>query len=179
MSELNNNFTTEQISDLKKITDFFKNQMCLNTNSDFKKCYKQIPHEYLEATGNGFWANINFEKQKELYDQISESTFNEIWLFCKSTEYKTGLETKSLCPNLVGKYQKYLSDIGNSNPRIAKYVEKINMSGDFYPMSIKSWYILNDKKNFDLEDPNIQLILIIHYLSLNDQEKRNEKWMVE
>jgi len=80
---------------------------------------------------------------------------------------------------LVGKYQKYLSDIGNTNPRIAKYVEKINMSGDFYPMGIKSWYVLNDKKNFDLEDPNIQLILTIHYLSLNDQEKRNEKWMVE
>jgi len=179
VAELNNNFTTEQIADLKKITDFFKNQMCLHTNSDFKKCYKQIPHEYLEATGNGFWANINFEKQKELYDQISESTFKEIWMFCKSTEYKTGLETKSLCANAIGKYQKFLSEIGKTNPRIAKYGENINMSGDFNPMDIHYWNVLNDKKNFDLENPNIQLILAIHYLSLNDQEKRNEKWIAE
>ena len=177
VTELNNNFTKEQIADLKKINDFFKNQMCLNTNSDFKKCYKQIPHEYLEATGDGFWANINFEKQKELYDQISESTFKEIWMFCKSTEYKTGLETKCLCANAIGKYQKFLAELGKTNPRIAKYGEGINMSGDFYPMGIHYWNVLNDKQNFDLENPNIQLILAIHYLSLNDRVKRNEKWI--
>lgn len=88
-TELNDNFTTEQISDLNKISAFFMNQMCLNMDSDFKNCYERIPHEYLEATGNGFWTNIDFEKQKELYGQISKSTFKEIWMFCKSTEYKT------------------------------------------------------------------------------------------
>ena len=43
-TELNDNFTTEQISDLNKISDFFKNQMCLNMDSDFKNCYERIPH---------------------------------------------------------------------------------------------------------------------------------------
>lgn len=31
--------------------------------------------------------------------------------------------------------------------------------------------------DFDLNDPNIQLILAIHYLSLNDQAKRNAHLM--
>ena len=178
-TELNDNFTTEQISDLNKISDFFKNQICLNMDSDFKNCYERIPHEYLEATGSGFWTNIDFEKQKELYGQISKSTFNEIWMFCKSTEYKTGKEIKSLCTNSTGKYYKYLSDLGNKNPRIAKYAERINASGDYNGLDIQYWNVLNDKKHFDLNNPNIQLILAIHYLSLNDQEKRNEKWIAE
>jgi hypothetical protein len=173
-TELNNNFTTEQKADLKKITNFFKNQMCLNMDSDFKTCYEQIPHEYLEATGNQFWTNINFKKQKKLYEQISKSTFDEIWILCKSTEYETGKEKHSLCPNLTGKYYNYLSDYGKQNPAISEYAKKINASGDFFIMDIRYWNVLNVKKHFDLSNPNIQLILAIHYLSLNDQEKRNE-----
>ena len=43
-----NNFSTEQISDLNKITTFFKNQICENQNSDFKTCFKKILPELLE-----------------------------------------------------------------------------------------------------------------------------------
>lgn len=175
--ELKNSFSSEQIADLNKIADFFKNQVCSNIDSDFKTCYEQIPHEYLEATGNRFWMNINFEKQKELYKQISKSTYKEIWMFCKSTEYKTGLETKSLCAVANGKYQKFLADLGKEKPRIAKYAERLNGSGDFNGSDIQYWEILKNKKYFDLNDPNIQLILAIHYLSLNDQQTRNEKWI--
>ena len=172
-TELNNNFTTEQKADLKKITDFFKNQMCLNMDSDFKTCYERIPLEYLEAIGNGFWTNIDFEKQKKLYDQISKSTFNEIWMFCESTFYPSETKAKSLCANATGKYQKFLADLGKTNPRIAKYAERIQASGDFNGLDIQYWEVLKNKKYFDLNDPNIQLILAIHYLSLNDNATRN------
>ena len=176
-TELKDNFSTEQISDLNEISIFFKNQMCLNMDSDFRTCYERIPHEYLEATGSGFWTNINFEKQQELYEQISKSTFSEIWTFCKSTEYKTGFETKNICPVVNGKYQKYLTEIGETNPSIAEYAKHIRNSGDFSVKGIRYWKVLNKKKYYDLKDPNIQLILAIHYLSLNDQERRNEKWI--
>ncbi|WP_100610838.1 hypothetical protein [Confluentibacter lentus] len=177
-TELNNNFSNEQISDLNKITEFFKNQMCHNTNSDFKKCCKQIPHEYLQATGSGFWTNIDFEKQKELYENISKSTFDEIWMFCKSTELPSGKESKKLCAVTNGKYQKFLSDFGNENPRIAEYANKIASVGDFNGLDIHYQEILKNK-DFDLNDPNVQLILAIHYLSLNDHEKRKEEWISE
>ncbi len=178
-TELNKNFTSEQIADLNKITEFFKSEMCLHMDSDFKTCYERTPHEYLEATGNPFWLNIDFEKQKELYQNISKSTFDEIWMFCKSTEFQTGKETKSLCANAIGKYYKYLVDLGKQNPKIAKYAERINASGDYIGLDIRYWNVLKDKRSFDLNNQNIQLILAIHYLSLNDQEKRNEKWKAE
>ena len=142
-------------------------------DSDFKTCYERTPHEYLEATGNGFWTNIDFEKQKELYEQISKSTFDEIWMFCESTYYPSETKAKSLCANATGKYQKFLADLGKTNPRIAKYADRVQASGDFNGLDIHYWEVLKNKKYFDLNDPNIQLILAIHYLSMSDNSARN------
>ncbi|HLW31569.1 MAG TPA: hypothetical protein VKX40_04855 [Aequorivita sp.] len=174
-TELNKNFTAEQIADLKKITDFFKTETC--GNMDFAKCYKQTNHDSLQAEGKGFWTKIDFEKQKELYEQISKSTFNEIWMFCESTFYPSETKAKSLCANATGKYQKFLADLGKTNPRIAKYAERIQASVDFNGLDIQYWEALKNKKYFDLNDPNIQLILAIHYLSLNDNATRNADLM--
>lgn len=174
---LSNNFSKEQIKDLNKITEFFKNQMCITMDSDFKKCYRKIPHEYLQATGNGFWTNIDFDQQKELYNQISKSTFDEIWMFSEATFYPSGTKAKSLSAVSTGKYQNFLEDFGRENPRIAKYAERIEASGDFGGFDFNYREILKDKKSFDLKDPNIQLILAIHYLSLNDHATRNKALM--
>ena len=170
-TELNNNFTTKQKADLKKITDFFKTETC--GNMDFAKCYKQTNHDSLQAEGKGFWTKIDFEKQKELYVRISTSTFNEIWMYCESTFYPSETKAKSLCANATGNYQKFLADLGKSNPRIAKYTERIEASGDYNGLDIQYWEVIKDKKSFDLNDPNIQLILAIHYLSINDNASRN------
>ncbi len=174
--ELHNTFSSAQIEDLKEITAFFKNQMCLHMDADFKTCYERIPHEYLEATGNVFWKEIDFKKQKELYKSISSETFNEIWSFCKDTDLETKSEFKSVCPNHKGKYQEYLAELASENEKVANYLERIQSSGDFNGFDIQYREVLSDQKEFDLNDPNIQLILAIHYLSLNDNEKRNEKW---
>jgi hypothetical protein len=177
-TELNNNFTSEEKDDLKKIVDFFKEQIC-PMGSDFKTCYNKIPHKNLESKGDVFWTNIDFEKQKELYKKISKSTFDKIWWFCKSTDYKTRKENKSLCANAIGKYNNYLFDLGKQNPKIKKYAQWINASGDFTVLQIQYSNMIKSKKHFNINDPNIQLILAIHYLSLNDQVKRDEKWIKE
>jgi hypothetical protein len=177
LTELKDNFNEEQRQDLQKISDFFKNEMCLNMESDFRTCYERTPHEYLEAAGNNFWTNIDFEKQKELYGQISKSTFNEIWMFCETIYFPGEVKANSLCAVATGKYQRFLKDLGERNPGIAKYAERIKASGDFSGLNFNFREIFNDKKSFDLDDPNIQLIIAIHYLSLNDQETRNKTLM--
>ena len=99
--ELDNNFSTDQISDLNKITDFFKNQISENKNSDFKACFSKILPELLENGWQPILTKVDFEKQKELYNSISKSTFDEIWEFGKATYPDTGLELK----NLGSKYE--------------------------------------------------------------------------
>src|SRR5690554_2562132 len=92
--ELNRHFTVEQIGDLNRIIDFFKSEICLNQDDDFKTCYQRIPLNFRETSNNSFWTLINFKKQENLYEQISESTFKEI----RSEEHTSELQSR---PHLV------------------------------------------------------------------------------
>ena len=174
---LKNNFTTEQIVDLNRIIDFFKSEICVYQKDDFKTCFLQIPFKFTETSNNSFWTTINFEEQKRLYQQISESTFDEIWGFCKSTYFPSQTTAMDIFAITNGKYQKYLSDLAKTNPRVAEYLKRIEASGDFNNFDIQYEQILSDKKYFDLKDKNTQLIIAIHYLSMNDQFKRNAHLM--
>ena len=175
-SELNNNFSEKQISDLNKITEFFKENVCPNMVSDFKTCYLNTNHDSLQVVAYGIESKINFDKQKELYKQISKSTFNEIWRFRESS-YPNGIKAKTIDLVQTGKYQKFLTDLGKTNERIAEYAYKVEAVGIFLPLDIVYQDVLEDQKQFNLDDPNIQLVLAIHYLTRNDISSRNAHLM--
>jgi hypothetical protein len=178
-TELKNNFTTEQISDLNKTIDFFKSQICENNNSDFKTCFSEMLPKLLENGWQPILEKVDFEKQKELYNSISETTFNEIWEFGKTTYPETGLELKSVGSKYNGKYQKYLTELGKDNAEIKEYAERLIAAGDFESMGLLQQRIYKNPSEFDLDNPNVQLLIAIHYLTQNDQEKRTDKWEAE
>jgi len=146
-TELRNNFTTEQISDLYKIIDFFKSQICKNNNSDFKTCYSEILPDLLEYGWQPILDNVDFEKQKELYSSISQSTFNEIWDFGKATYPATGLELKSVGSKYNGKYQKFLTELGKNNNEIKDYADRLIGAGDFESMGLLQQRIFKTQLN--------------------------------
>lgn len=172
--ELRNNFSSQQINDLEKIVEFYKKQICLNESLNFKVCYKKLPHEYMEAVGSPVWSNINFERQKELYGQISQSTFDEIWDLTYAT-YTDGSVLKAISSKYNGGYQKYLKDLGKRNDAIKEYAKEVIAAGDYAPAYLHYSNIIKLKRYFDLNDPNVQLIMAIHFLSLNDDLKRGGK----
>ena len=178
-SELRNNFSKDQISDLNKVTDFFKSQICENDNSDFKTCFSKMLHELLEYGWQSILDNVNFDKQKELYNSISKSTFEEIWEFGKATYPDTGLELKSVGSKYNGKYQKFLTELGKNNNEIKDYADKLIGAGDFESMGLLQQRIFNNPTEFDLDNPNVQLLIAVHYLTQNDQQKRTDKWKSE
>ena len=174
-TELESNFTDKEIDDLRNITDFFIQSVC--GNKDFENCYKKTNHDSLMMQGTGFWEKIDFAEQKKLYEKISKTTFDKIWMYCESTYYPSKTKSQVICAVALGKYQNYLADLGKVNPRIAKYADRIQASGAFSGFDIQYQEILKPNSDFDLNDPNIQLILAIHYLTLNDEMKRNAHLM--
>jgi hypothetical protein len=46
-TEMKNNFSDEQIADLRKIRDFFESQVCNENESNFKECFAKLPHDSL------------------------------------------------------------------------------------------------------------------------------------
>ncbi|WP_445716891.1 hypothetical protein [Flavobacterium sp.] len=170
-AEMESNFTETEIEDLKQIRDFFIQSVC--GNKDFENCYKKTNHDSLMLQGNEFWEKIDFVEQKKLYERISKTTFDKIWMYYESTYFPSKTKSQDICLATLGKYQNYLIDLGKRNPSIAKYADNIQASGAFSQFYIQYQEILKPNSDFDLNDPNIQLILAIHYLSLNDGMKRN------
>ena len=175
-TEMRNNFTENQISDLNLLTDFFKEQICNdNNNLIYKDCFMKLLPGIIEKDNNPFIENIDFNKQKEIYQSIDKSTFNEIWRLGKSMNIKTKIERKNLRANLNGKYIDYLKDVAKNNEFIEKYVEMTNAIGDFESIGYLQNNIYKYPEKFDLNDPNIQVIIAIHYLSQNDHFNRKDK----
>jgi hypothetical protein len=178
-TELQNNFSEEQINDLKKITYFFKSQICENKTSDFKTCFSKILPELLTNGWQPIIKNVDFVKQKELYASILQSTFNEIWVFVKTRRYNYEEKFKSIGSKGKGKYLDFLNDVSKNNPQVKIYYDALLASGDFDSTLSLQNQIFDYPKEFDLDNPNIQLIITIHYLSQNDNVKRIEKWESE
>ncbi len=172
--EMKNHFSTEQISDLNKIIDFFKSQICADTQlTDFKSCFENLPH----LVDNGYspiFERVDFTNQKELYKSISKNTFDEIWMFCPTKNYLTDTEYESLCAAGFGKkYSNFLTEIGMKNKSVADYADRLIESGDFGFTLYFPQQVYSNQTDFDLTDINIQVLLSIHFLSINDQFNRN------
>ena len=173
-TEMENNFTTEQIEDLKKIRDFFENQICDGEDDNFKNCFTKMLPELIEFGWQPILKKVDYNRQKDLYESISQSTFNEIWEFQKITYPENESGHKSIASKYNGAYQQYLTELGKKNKRIKKYVEQLKAAGDFESMGLLQQNINKNPNEFDLNDANIQLLISVHYLTQNDQQKRNE-----
>jgi hypothetical protein len=173
--ELKANFSADQIADLKKITEYFEKQICENDQTDFKSCFEPILPDLIDVGYEPIFEFVDFQMQKELYNSIGKTTFNEIWNFCRTTNLKTNKSYQSLCAKGVeGKYADFLLAVGQNNKFVKKYADRLIASGDFESSTLLQQWIYTNKESFDLSNPNIKLIIAIHFLSINDQEKRTE-----
>jgi hypothetical protein len=173
--ELKASFSADQIADLNKITEFFESQICESDKTNFKDCFEPILPDLIDLGYEPIFERVNFQMQKELYQSIGKDTFNEIWNYCLSTNLKTNEKYQSLCAKGIdGKYADFLLEIGKKNKFVNEYAERLIASGDFESSTLLQQLIYTNKDSFDLENPNIKILIAIHFLSINDQEKRNE-----
>jgi hypothetical protein len=120
--------------------------------------------------------NINFDNQQILYSQLESDIFSEIWSYSKTRYPQNDKAYKSVCFNYKGLYNQYLKKVGQSNPIVKGYQEDLENAGYFSGIMRLEGEIYHNTGRIDIEDPNIQLILAVEYLSQNDQEKRSEPW---
>ena len=69
-----------------------------------------------------------------------------------------------------------MTELGKNNPEVKNYADRLIEAGDFESVGWLQQSIYKNPEEFDLDDPNIQLLIAIHYLTLNDQQKRTDKW---
>jgi hypothetical protein len=74
------------------------------------------------------------------------------------------------------KYPKFLKELGKEYELIKNYSESLETSGGISPIMIGDILIIKKHHQYDLNDIRLQLVLAIHYLTLNDQYERKEKY---
>jgi len=180
-SELRKNFSTKEISELEIINSFFLSQICENNQKKFSSCFKDNYWEIVSTGISPLIEKLDYEKQLELYKKISKNTFKEIWNFEKLTRNVNGIwkDYKSIGFNVFGKYQKFLKDVSLKNSQIENYLESIENSGTFENIDTFQQRFHLYPRDFDLDDPNIQLIISIQYLTGKDYFSRTDEWKLE
>lgn len=172
-------FNEREIQELVKILDFFENQICSidgGSSSNVLSCYRNffIRMDSAEVTGD-IDPLIDFEQQKNLYAIISDSTFDSIWQFNKTWNMSSPSDTlKSITFNDQGSYFAFLIELAREEKLAKNYVEAFEAAGQMSPGSIS--HLLKMYNMYNIKDERIRLMIAIHYLTLNDGFKRNEKF---
>jgi|FLOH01.1.fsa_nt_gi hypothetical protein len=189
-SNIKSIFNKVEIEDLNKILSYFDNhvsslQHCENIK--ISECYHNYCSDLEFEVNNGSGSIIlrmPYKKQQELYKTLNESTFNQIWGYYKywkvdpKDRHKSIRERrrdtlKGLDISCHGKYSEYLKELGLNNINVKEYYNNLQAAGGISPPMIGDLVFC---KYWDLSDINIRLLVAIHYLTLNDQAERTEKY---
>ncbi|WP_422103742.1 hypothetical protein [Winogradskyella sp.] len=170
--ELKRHFTTVEIEDLNKINDFFIVEFLKSDQKKFKEAFLSFNHTLVFKGQFSDNDELLYKKQKELYNSISKSTFNEIWELGISgppfpdEAYMNGKTN--------GKFYTLLKDLSDSNEFAKACYERIERTGDYNPLFLDAYFNYN-RDNFDYDDFHNQLILAIYYLTALDDSERDPK----
>lgn len=176
-TNLNDFFSKSEIEDLSLIADFFQTELCGGSDrAKFGSCIKNSLPDLADWKQTYVQDKISWRRQKKLYSKISDSTFHKIWSLCKTWRtIEPKYEYKSICFSQNEKFIRFLKRIGESNPYLEYYSKKLENIGSFDSGNFLAWDIIKNPQNWDLEDRNVQIILAIHFLTQNDEQKRDRK----
>ncbi len=73
-----------------------------------------------------------------------------------------------------GAFEIFLSNLAKENKGIEYYHTTLIKTGDITPSMVSN--ILINYKYYNIQQPEIRLIIAIHYLTLNDQYHRKEPY---
>ncbi len=176
-SEVDKIFSENEKRDLLKMVDFFKTEMCEN-DTTFKACFESILPDLLNNGINPVLEKIELKSQIDLYENFESNIFDNIWIFTKKTFFKNPEKKfRSLTFNPNGNYLLFLKALSKRNLGLKYYYETVLFSGDFSENSELAGMIYQKPEYFNLDDINIQILIAVHFLSNNDDEKRMEPWI--
>ena len=148
-------------------------------NDSLTACYKkycsQIKKEF--NSNYTFDPKIDFNQQLKMYKQLDSSTFKQIWYFGRHRiirKQKDSLDFKEISLASNNKYSKFLDKYGKENNVIKNYIKRLKAAGDITPTMNSSLIMAYERYN--LSDIRTKLMIAIHYLTINDQFFRKEKY---
>lgn len=176
-TDLGSYFSKSEIADLNLITDFFQKELCgTSDRTKFGSCITESKADLADWKQNYLERKISWRKQKKLYSKISDSTFNKIWGLCKTWRtIEPKYEYKSICFSQNKIFLEFVNSLEDSSPSMKGYGKKIGNVGRFTSVEEIMYNLHEFPKGTDLDNRGVQILLAIHFLTENDQAKRDKK----
>ncbi len=170
-STMNSIFNIQEINNLEKILNFFTEQICELEgieNHNSIECFNSYCKNLKERSvaSGSIDLKLSLEKQKIFYDNIQQSTFNQIWHYEKAWKPKTTDTIIEINIDPKGKYAKFLKLMGQEYNKVNTYYHDLESSGGICPSMIAE--LLMNYQEFHFKDERIRLLFAIHYLTMND-----------
>jgi hypothetical protein len=168
-------FNQSEIEHLTTILNFFNSQICAIEGADEAnviECYQRFFKRLERDEVRGIDTRISLQEQHEMYAQISESTFNQIWRFRHTYISHPTLPPRDTVRQIHlihrSKYMDFVRKLGEEYDVFKDYFEGLYIAGgSIVPVVLSVVYGYND---FNIRDPRVQLVIAIHYLTWNDQK---------
>lgn len=153
------------------LQDFFEAELSNQFNCKPEAVYYELIEHTSKGLPNGYDIEISFDKQRELYQKLDEGFFQSTWRYGVETINPGDISYITLDLKTDNWFMKALLNAQNS--KTEDYINTFKNAGQISPSMESLVYQGLDKR--DVERPEIQLLLIIHYLTINDNYKRKEK----
>ena len=174
-------FDKSEINELAVIVDFFNAQICAAQKEEkatLTQCYQHFFEMIKECEISGSFDSIPFyipyPEQQNLYSQLSEDVFDQIWRIEHRWFYSSQDSVEIISITYKGKYLKFLKEFGKENGLIEEYADDFEQMGDIAPTCFSM--VMNEYQRFDVNDIRMQLFLAMHYLTLNDTFEGSKKY---
>jgi hypothetical protein len=157
-------FTTEEISDLQMIVDYFDKSLLGNAD-DFDSLYQQFFRKIDKSESYDILISkihLDAPEFQTMLSRLKESgVYDEIWV-----EFINKLNNKkTLDFNLKGKYFQFLKLMSNEYPFLKNYISSIeSMGGNNVSAQAGMNKIYYSKVDFN--KPVIRLIWAVHYITV-------------
>lgn len=176
---INKLFNKVEQADLEIIMGFFENEIerILKENEVYQdsiNLYKNyLNFISIPPENHDFDTFLSINEQLKLYDAIGESTFNKIWEFSVMTLTETMHDYKWLTYKHDGNYVLFLKELGVKYKNFESYHRIFKAMGC---ISASMWgHPITGHDNYNLNDIKVKLFVAIHFMTINDQAKRNER----
>lgn len=168
------NFSDEQIAGLDSIRQFFIDEACRisdkNKPEDCLSTYLENLRQ--KALAGPVELGLAPDQHNNFVTALSSMVREAIWepglmvqdRLVDSINVTDTIQVLNL--RMGGKYMLFLQSLAKENPKIKYYLDTFNASGDISPLLFGD--VMQNYREYNLQDPQVQLVLAVHYLTIQD-----------
>lgn len=167
-------FSLPEITALATVKTFFEAQICSVAPSDLtatdrSDCYSNyIKKVKYNIENNLAFFDIDYAAYQQLLAKESYAILADNWY-----QVSDSVRTYSNF-STTGKYFQYLQELSKKDKLVAAYYNRLSRINDV--SSPAMWSLMTTPTVFNYDDPNIQFVIAVHYLTWLEDSEVSERY---